>query len=389
MKYKNLVLFVAITFFRSVFVSILKFFLWPYLKEINISLEEITGFLSLWTVIAYLIWWALVYSFRKKNITIVAGLVTIGCLVIGHILGYYPFWLFVVLISTIGFVYGLWLIIKSVILSIEIQKSNHGEGKINGIINIAILSGILLWSSLGFIIFDKRGGNGVYFIIGLLVFSSILTMFMEYDQQFETKPFLQTIKQSIPSIGGIIKKYIQLLLPIGVLRAISTAMVQKMLEIGIDLFQRAPKSSIIIIIVTFIGGILGHVLSAFVFKKRKNMAMICTIIFWLATIYFPHIIERYEFYMTLNIFWFFIGVFFWLAVNPLEWRYFFHIGDDHRKEYGSATYGIVTSIIIFLIMIASDYLNNAIGSKISFFFFGIILLVMPFFIKNFDAKDRH
>lgn len=285
--------------------------------------------------------------------------------------------------------YGLWIIVKSIILSIEIQRSDSNGAKINGIINIAVLAGIVIGSAWGFIIFDKRGANGLYIIIALLVISSILTLFMNYDQQFETKPFIDVLKKSIPSIGGVIKKYIAVLLPISVLRATSTAIVQKMLEIGIDLFQRAPKSSIIIIVISFIGAILGHVISAFVFKNKKNTAMICTIIFWLATIYFPHIIERYEFYTTLNIFWFFVGVFFWLAVNPLEGRYFFHIGDDHRKEYGSVTYGIATSITIFLVMIASNYLNNAVGMKTSFFFFGIVLLLMPFFIKSFDHKDTH
>jgi hypothetical protein len=71
----------------------------------------------------------------------------------------------------------------------------------------------------------------------------------------------------------------------------------------------------------------------------------------------------------------------------LEGRYFFHIGDDHRKEYGSVAYGITTSIIIFFIMIAADYLSKTVGIKISFFFFGIVLLLMPFFIKKFDAPD--
>ena len=58
--------------------------------------------------------------------------------------GYYPFWVFIVLMSSIGFSYSLWLIIKSIILSIEIQRSERGEARINGIINIAILAGILL-----------------------------------------------------------------------------------------------------------------------------------------------------------------------------------------------------------------------------------------------------
>ncbi len=47
MKHKNLMLFVIITFLRSVFISMLKFFLRSYLKNVHISLEEIAGYLSL------------------------------------------------------------------------------------------------------------------------------------------------------------------------------------------------------------------------------------------------------------------------------------------------------------------------------------------------------
>ena len=52
--------------------------------------------------------------------------------------------MFVTLTSFIGFAYSLRLVVKSIIVSSEIQKSDHGETKINGIVNIAILSGILL-----------------------------------------------------------------------------------------------------------------------------------------------------------------------------------------------------------------------------------------------------
>ncbi|MCX6823712.1 MAG: hypothetical protein NT085_01100 [candidate division SR1 bacterium] len=387
MKYKNIIIFVTVTFLRSVFVSMLKFFLRSYLKDVHISLEEITGYLSLGGMAAYLIGSALAYTFRKKNITIFAGLIAILCLAIGNALGYYPFRIFVVLVSGIGFAYSLRLVTKSIILSIEIQKSGTGEAKINGIINIAILIGILLGSYLGFVVFAKRGTNGFQVIIGLLVVSSLLTMLMDYDTHFETKPFGQTLRHSLPHIGGIIKKYVRLLLPIAALRAISTAIGQKMLEMGVDIFQRTPKSSISIIIVSFLGAILGHIVSAFFLRRRKTIAMVFTIIFGLTTIYFPHIIGKYEYYITLKFFGFFVGVFFGIAVNLLEGRYFFHIGDDHRKEYGSVAYGIMTSIIVFIIMITSDYLSKKLGMKISFFFFGIVLLLMPFFIRKFDASD--
>jgi len=338
-------------------------------------------------MIAYLIWSALAYAFHRKNITIAAWLIAIGWLIIGNIFGYYPFRVFAVLISSIGFAYGLRLIVKSILLSTEIQKSKQGEWRINGMINVAILTGVLLWSYLWFSIFAKRWVSWFQIIVWFLVTSILLTTMMDYDKHFKKKSFLQILKHSLPNIWGIIKKYVRLLLPIGALRAISTAIGQKMLEIGIDLFQRTPKSWIIIIIISFLGAILGHIISVYILRNKKNVAMIFTIIFWLATIYFPHIINKYEYYITLKISGFFIGVFFGIAVNLLEGRYFFHIGDDHRKEYGSVAYGIMTSIIIFIIMIASDYLNKVIGMKISFFFFGIILLLMPFFIRKFDAPN--
>ncbi|MEI8092028.1 MAG: hypothetical protein WCG98_07720 [bacterium] len=60
------------------------------------------------------------------------------------------------------------------------------------------------------------------------------------------------MRQAIPSIIGVIKKYIWLLIPIGVLRAVSVGVGQKMLELGIDVFNKVPKSSIIIIIISIV-----------------------------------------------------------------------------------------------------------------------------------------
>ncbi len=387
MKHKNMFLFIIITFLRSAFISMLKFFLRSYLKDIHISLEEITGYISLWWLIAYLLWSSLAYVFHKKNIVIFSWLLAICCLIIGKFCGYYPFRVFVLLTSSIGFAYSLRLIAKSIILSSEIQKSLYGETRINGTINIAILVGILIGSYLGFTIFAQRWANGFGIIIATLILASILTTMMNYDQDFESKPFLPTLAHSLPNIRGIIKKYIRLLLPISVLRAISTAIGQKMLEIGVDVFQRTPKASIIVVVISFVGAIVGHLISVFFKRKRKMIAMIYTIIFGLTTIYFPHIIDKYEYFITLNIFWFLVGIFFGIAVNLLEWRYFFHIGEDHRKEFWSVAYGIMTSSTIFFIMITADYLNTKLGTKISFFFFGIVLLLMPFLIKRFDAPD--
>lgn len=47
LKYKRLFAFILLTFLRSIVMAMLKFFLWGYLKDVNISLEQIMGYLSL------------------------------------------------------------------------------------------------------------------------------------------------------------------------------------------------------------------------------------------------------------------------------------------------------------------------------------------------------
>ena len=127
-------------------------------------------------------------------------------------------------------------------------------------------------------------------------------MLLEYDKGFESKKFSSTIKTALPHLIETVKKYIRLLLPIGALRAISTAIGQKMLEIGIDIFQRTTTNAILIIVISFVGAIAGHLVSVFFTRRRRLIAMIFTIVFGLTTIYFPHIFDKYEYFITLNIF---------------------------------------------------------------------------------------
>lgn len=156
-----------------------------------------------------------------------------------------------------------------------------------------------------------------------------------------------------------------------------------MLEIGIDIFDRVPKSSLTVVVISIIGAIVGHVISTLFKKNKRRYAIIFTVIFGLSTMYFPYIISRFDYYITLNISSFLMGVFFGIAVNLLEGRLFYHMGEDHKKEYGSAAYGIVINIVTFFIMILSDLLTKSIGIIIPFIFFGFILLLMPIFIRKF------
>lgn len=163
--------------------------------------------------------------------------------------GYSPLWLCIVLISSIGFGYSLWTIVKAVLLSIEIQNSAHSEAKINGVLNVAMLLGILLGSYYGFDVYTQRGNAGNLVLIGGLIVASGIAIYMQYDANFQKKSFSTTLKQSRKHIRDITKQYVRLLVPIAVLRAVSTAIGQKMLEIGVNIFHKSPQSALLIIII--------------------------------------------------------------------------------------------------------------------------------------------
>ncbi|MEI7562587.1 MAG: hypothetical protein WCJ39_02485 [bacterium] len=80
----------------------------------------------------------------------------------------------------------------------------------------------------------------------------VCSLCLKYDTQHTPENFLSVFRATFPRILSIIKKYIWLFIPIGALRAISTAIGQKMLEIGIDIFNKVPKHSILIIVISII-----------------------------------------------------------------------------------------------------------------------------------------
>jgi|GEM_PF-4228148 len=76
----------------------MKFFLRSYLQDAR-TLQEIAGYASLGSAIAYLFAGAVAYAFTKKKIILRTALVCILALLVGYFTHYAPFLLFAVLLS--------------------------------------------------------------------------------------------------------------------------------------------------------------------------------------------------------------------------------------------------------------------------------------------------
>lgn len=378
-KHKNLILFLVITFLRSIFLGMSKIFLRSVLKEDSRTLEEIAWYISLWAALSYLIWWALNYTFRKKPIAIMSWVIVILCLIYGYMTDYFPLRNFAIIIAIMWFFYWLWLTIKWILTTIEIMESGLWETKINAITNIVIFVWLLIWSYRGFDIYERLQWVWVIWIILTVSLATILIAFTKYDLNFKKHTIYSAVTKNIPNIIWSIRKYFLYLIPIWILRAASTAVWQKMLEIGIDVMKKEPTKGIIVIVVSMWWAILWHVLSILITNRKKAISTLLTILLAISTIFFPNFLSQKDTFLFMMGYSIYLGVIFWVIVNLVEWRFYHKIWEDNRKEFWSAAYWIITSIIIFLVMIIWNNVTKRWWINTSFLFYWItVAAIIPF-----------
>ncbi len=381
-KHRNLILFLIMTFLRSIFLWMAKIFLRSALKEDNRTLEEIAWYISLWAAVSYLIWWALNYTFRKKPIVIISWIIIIWCLIYWYMTDYFPFKNFAIIITIMWFFYGLWLTIKGILTTIETMESWLWETKINAITNIVIFIWLLLWSYRGFGIYDKLQWVWVIWLIATVALATILILFTTYDNTFKKHTIYSAITKNIPNIIWSIKKYFRFLIPIWILWSVSTAVWQKMLEIWVDVMNKEPTKWIIVIIVSMVWAIAWHIVSTFATKRKQTLSILLTLLLGISTIFFPNFLEKRDTFTFMMIYSTYLGIIFGVIVNILEWRFYHRIWEDNRKEFWSTAYGIITSIIIFLIMIIGDTITKKRWINPSFIFYWLMVITIIPFIKR-------
>ena len=146
-KYKTFIIFIILTaIWSSLFSTIKYFFWWDLWAWIAPDLQVLSGYLSLGWILAYLLWWAIAYTFLKKYLLFVFSFLTLIFVLIAYFIPIETnFWL-AIIISSIWFFYWLWVVLRSILISIEIQKTGMDDTKVNWIISIVFIVIIPLYA---------------------------------------------------------------------------------------------------------------------------------------------------------------------------------------------------------------------------------------------------
>lgn len=370
-KYGTFILFLILVSIWSVFFSTTKFFLWWDLKEtLNVSLQTLAWYLSLWGVIAYLVWWALASTFLKKYL-----LFTLSFLTLLFVTSWYIFWfssnayLWFIMVSIWAF-YWAWSVVKNVIISIEIEKTGMPDTKVNALVSIVFIVSIIFGSIFWGLLFEKMAGAWYLVIILMLVFSSIISLFLDYDKvsfkslisnwfknyAYERKmKFTNSMKSYLPELKYIFKNYGLLIISASFLWAVSTIVSQKAVEYSMVHFGKTESEATFVLLYSALWAIFWSLISIKMEKYRWQYFVLTNFIFWVLVVIFPFFSISY---LHVSVFAFIIALFFWMSSNLIDAYFFKILWEQNKKEYGSSTYWLILSLVIFAMMFLSNFIEK-------------------------------
>lgn len=371
-KYKTFFIFLFLTAIWSSFFSTFKYFLWGDANVLlhDIKLDVLAWYLSLGWVFAYIIGWAIVTTFLKKYLLFITSLTALIFVCMSYFFNIHTELFLWFIVTSIWFLYWLWSIIKNIIIAIEIEKTGLADTQVNAYVGIVFLVSLIVWSISGSLLFENFWHNWHFILMGILLLSSVVSFHLDYDNiRFSSlitgwfkKYFLQRkgkFSQSLADyfiqLKDVIKNYSIIMFASSLFWAISTVVSQKAVEFSKDNFDMLASQATVLLLYSAIWAIIWTLLSIKMQKKRWFYFLFSSLFFSFIVLFFPFFTQSY---FTISLVAFFIWLFFGSASNLIDSFFFYRIGKENKKEYGSSTYGLILSITIFVIMFMSSFLEK-------------------------------
>jgi len=393
-QYKTFIIFIILTaIWSSLFSTIKYFFWWDLWNSINPDLQVLSGYLSLGWILAYLLGWALAYSFLKKYLLFSFSFLTLIFVTIAYFFPVSNNFSLAFIVWGIGFFYWLWVVLRTILISVEIQKTWMEDTKVNGIISIVFIVFLIIWTIAGSAIFEKLGHNWFLIIIFLLIISSIVSLFLDYDKislksllkngfksyKLEKTHKLKTaLKSFFPELKYIFKNFSLIIISSSFIWSVSTVVSQKAVEYSVLEFDKLPSEAAFLLLYSSVWAILWNIISSFLTKIRWKSFFWLNIVLWILIIIFPFFNSTF---FEVWIIAFLVWLVFWSSTNLIDSFYLRKLWEEDKKEYGSSTYWLVFSIILFWIMFISSYIDKQYWFNVLMYILWSLVLIVN--ILNF------
>lgn len=390
-KYNTLITFFTILSIWSFLFSAIKYFIWNDFSFLNIDLQVLSGYLSLGAIFAYLVGWALAYSFLKRYLLFFLAFWVSALLILLYFLNIKSALILWIIFIIIWFLYSLWVILRNIILSIEIEKTWIKDTKLNAIANVLFIVFIILWTILGSKIYEIFSKNGIFVLFVITLILAFVSLALNYDKVciwnwiklICSKKYLvekhlklkESFSKFLPEIKFIYKNLFYIIIVSSILWTITTIISQKAIELAVANFHIQASKAGFILLYSSLGAILWNIISSFL-KSRWKSFFILNFLMSFAILAF--IVFQKSFFQ-ISVLAFILWTIFGASSNLIDAYFLKRIWDENKKEYGSATYGLVFSIVLAIGMFFASFIDKKIGTNTLFVIMAIIVLFSNFY----------
>jgi predicted MFS family arabinose efflux permease len=185
----------------------------------------------------------------------------------------------------------------------------------------------------------------------ILFFAAVLLFFMDTRREKTEYHF------SFDLYRRLIVRYGIFMIGLACFWQISVEASQVAINYSKEFFGKSNSEASLLLIFSSIGAILGNILSVKVSKWRKTSFLILTLFFIVVVFSFSTVLSlahTYNLYVIVQVLAGVIGFFFGASVNLAESHFYALLGEDTDKEYTSALYGFVLSLVGAILMFLSE-----------------------------------
>ncbi len=399
-KYKTFIVFLILTAIWASFFSSVKFFLWWDLSSsLNVNLQTISAFLALGSFFAYFIGWALAYTFLEKYLLFAISILTTIFISLWYFIWFDSKVFFIFVIIFVWIFYWLWASVKNIVISIEIRKTMLPDTMVSAYSSVIFFFFIIIWSIFWNYLYESLWHDWYILIMYIPLLSAIFSLMLNYEKVslqeliwswykayfFDRRhKFVNAMKEYIPAMKFIFKKYYIILFTSAILWTSSAILYQQMLEYSISYFSIKASSASFIFLFSAIWLMIWNLLSIKMNNNRWTYFLFSNIILSLLIVVLPFFFINLYFIFFIV---FFVAIFFWISINLIDSFFFKSIWDDFKKEYWASVYWIVFSIVIFIMMFLAIFINWLLWINFLSLILSLLIIISSFitYIK-FDIK---
>lgn len=362
----------------SLFYAGVKYFFWGVYDGTSFTptLESISGYVLIGSMIAYLIGGILYARYSERLMLFVALWVGImsffSAILFPNISPYF----FNISMIGIGLAYSLYVIGKNTLIGREITTSSFGSSTIGAFTTIIFIVFLIIGTIVG----AKIGETDSLFITWIAYFICILGSAFFALQFADTRREKREFHFSLALYKKLFVRYGIFMIGLACFWQISVEASQVAINYSKDFFDKSNSASSLLLIFSSIGAILGNILSVKISEKRLKSFMWITSGFVIIVFLFSTILgfaKMLDIYYIVQILAFLVGFFFGGAVNLAESYFFSLLGKDPDEAHISALYGFTLSFVGTITMFISEkilHIQSYIGISLFLGFLSIIAL---------------